>query len=650
MSGVKTFALFLLSLSTAVSTFSQDDLPFYPGGTYREEILPPDSLLGVPLGHRPARYDEVIRYITVLADQSPRVSLVATGATHEGRTLYYLLISSEANLARIEEVRETVARLADPRGVSAEEASSLSEDTPAVVWLGYGIHGDELSSVDAALQVAYQLAAGTDEATMKLLDGLVVCIDPIQNPDGRERFLSQMEQWAGVVPSDDRLSIHHTGMWPYGRGNHYLFDLNRDWIMLVHPESRARVGAITHWNPQLVVDSHEMGAYDTYLFSPPREPINTNIGSNLRRWLSVFAADHAKAFDRYGWSYYTREWNDQWYPGYGSAWGQYLGAVGILYEQAGVDGSLIKKPDGTTMRYRETVHHHVVSSLANLTTAAERRADLLHDFASLKRSMLRKRSNDPAVFYLVPGENRTRIHRLIEVLLAQGIRVSATDREARVSNLHDTRGNQHSSVQLPAGTFVVSLDQPAGILAKAILEFDPRMITSFLEEERKSLEKKGRPRMYDVSAWSLPMAYDITAYWSADRSDISAAAVDSLSEPAGSVHGGRPAYGFLFDCRDDRAPHALSMLLAGGFRVRSAREPFRIEGRSYGRGAVLLRLSENPDTLYQAVERVADAAGITVHSVNNALSTEGPDLGGNDFVLLREPRIALIGGPEVSTT
>ena len=156
--------------------------------------------------------------------------------------------------------------------------------------------------------------------------------------------------------------------------------------------------------------------------------------------------------------------------------------------------------------------------------------------------------------------------------------------------------------------------------------------------------------MYDVSAWSLPMAYDITAYWSADRSDVSAAAVDSLSEPAGSVHGGRPAYGFLFDCRDDRAPHALSMLLAGGFRVRSAREPFRIEGRSYGRGAVLLRLSENPDTLYQAVERVADAAGITIHSLNTALSTEGPDLGGNDFVLLREPRIALIGGPEVSTT
>ena len=645
---LKTLPAVLLALGMSITARSQPTPAITVGGAYDERVFPPDSSLGFPLGHRPARYVEVVRTIRLLAEQSPRVVLVESGTTHEGRMLYYLLISSVENLARIDEIRETISRLADPRHPSMDH--SVLAGTPAVVWMGYGIHGDELSSVDAALQVAYQLGAGTDEATMTLLEELVVCIDPVQNPDGRERFLSQMEQWSGVVPSSDRQSIHHTGVWPYGRGNHYLYDLNRDWFTLVHPETRARVRAIADWNPQVVVDSHEMGAYDTYLFSPPREPINANIGENVRKWGQLFAAEQASAFDRYGWSYYTREWSDQWFPGYGSAWSEFLGAVGILYEQAGVDGSLVKRPDGTIMRYPETVHHHVVSSLANLTTAAGHRLDLLRDFGAAKRSMVKKRNGGPAVFYLVPGGNGGRLDRLVEVLLGQGIEVSVAEQDVDASDLTDVRGTRHRSKRLPAGTYVVSLEQPAGILARAILEFDPRMITSFLREERTSLEKHGRSKMYDVSAWSLPMAYDVEAYWSGRSPSGSLSAVHSLAVPRGSLQGSDPAFGFVFDYQDDRSVAALSMLLGDGFKVRSAREPFSLEGRSYGRGAILLRRNENPDTLRGAVLRVAEATGITIQGVSSALSTSGPDLGGNDFVLLDEPRIALVAGPEVSTT
>jgi hypothetical protein len=644
----KALTLVVLALVMSMPVYSQPASTFFPGGTYNEGVHPPDSSLGFPLGQRPARYAEVVRTIRLLAEQSSRVVLVESGATHEGRKLYYLLISSEENLRRIDAIRETIARLADPSSTAPDR--DVLARTPAVVWMGYGIHGDELSSVDAALQVAYQLGAGTDRATQDLLDQLVICIDPVQNPDGRERFLSQMEQWRGAVPSSDRQSMQHTGMWPYGRGNHYLFDLNRDWFMLVHPESRARVRAIADWNPQVVVDSHEMGAYDTYLFSPPREPINTNIGENVRKWGKVFAAEQASAFDNYGWSYYTREWSDHWYPGYGSAWGEFLGAVGILYEQAGVDGSLVKKPDGTIMRYPETVHHHFVSSLANLKTAASHRTDLLRDFSFSKRLLLENRTGFPVVFYLVPGKNLSRLRRLVEVLLGQGIDVSVTQQEMAVSDLHDVEGARHGSKRLPAGTYVVSLEQPAGLLAKAILEFDPRMITAFLQEERKSLEKHGRSKMYDVTAWSLPMAYDIEAYWSRTRPSGPISPVKSLTPLRGSVQGNDPAYGFLFDYQDDRSVAALSLFLEDGLKVRSAREPFSLEGRSYDRGAILLRRNENPDTLVKAVVRVAQSTGVTIDGVNSALSASGPDLGGNDFVLLEEPRIALVAGPEVSTT
>ena len=297
------------------------------------------------------------------------------GETTEHRPQYYLTISDPANIAELDRIRADHMRLADPRTLTEPAAKTLAKTLPAVVWIGYGIHGDELSSVDAAMNVAYQLAAGTDTTTLLLLKNLVVCLDPMENPDGRERFLAQLQQWSGTVENTDAQSIHHSGIWPGGRGSHYLFDLNRDWFALTHPETRARVQTVVEWHPQVFIDAHEMGAYDTYLFSPPREPINPHVSPDGRAWWTVFSKDQARAFDRFGWSYYTREWNDDWYPGYANSWGHYLDAVGILYEQAGVEGTMVVRPDGTTLRYRETVHHHVVSSLANCQTAARHRED-----------------------------------------------------------------------------------------------------------------------------------------------------------------------------------------------------------------------------------------------------------------------------------
>jgi hypothetical protein len=175
-------------------------------------------------------------------------------------------------------------------------------------------------------------------------------------------------------------------VWPYGRGNHYLFDLNRDWFATVNPESRAKIKTILEWNPQFFTDCHEMGPLNTYLFSPPREPFNPFMISQIHKWWKVFAGDQAAWFDRYGWSYYTRDWNEEFYPGYGSSWGIYIGAIGMLYEQAGVDGSLVKRRDGTVMTFRESVHHQFTSSLANIVTVADNRQALLEDYYKEKKS------------------------------------------------------------------------------------------------------------------------------------------------------------------------------------------------------------------------------------------------------------------------
>ena len=306
------------------------NVPFFKGGSYRADIQSPTEFLGFELGGRSITHSEVMSYFTYLSETASNAQLNVYAHSFEGRELVYLVVTSEKNFDRLEEIRSQMADLAHLK-VNTTQAEKLIKALPTIAWLGYGIHGDEVSSVDASVYLAYQLLAGRDRTTRNILDNMVVCIDPMQNPDGRMRFVKQMEQYNSVIPSGDIQSLHHRGVWPYGRGNHYLFDLNRDWFLLVHPETRGRVEGILKWNPQFVLDCHEMGPYDTYLFSPPREPFNPFLPKETFKWWDQFAKDQAKAFDEQGWSYYTREWNEEMYPGYGSSWPMFLGAIGVLY-------------------------------------------------------------------------------------------------------------------------------------------------------------------------------------------------------------------------------------------------------------------------------------------------------------------------------
>lgn len=626
--------------------------PFFPGGTYEATISEPDGVLGYPLGSKPVNYNEVVRYLEHLVEASPRVQLKKYAETYEGRALYYIIISSQKNIERLEEIKTSTARLADPRKLQSEkEALSLIENTPAVAWLAYCIHGSELSPTDAALQLAYQLTAGTDSLTEKLRDELIIIIDPLQNPDGRERYVSQLNQLAGTVPNLDVQSLQHGGFWPWGRGNHYLFDLNRDWLSLVHPETRGKVRAFFEWNPQLFVDAHEMGSFNTFLSVPPNEPYNPNITKTIEKWWKIFSRDQAHAFDQYGWSYYTREWYDAWYPGFGSHWALYTCAVGILYEQAGVQGSLLKQPDGNILSYRESVHHHFVSSMANLTTAANHRKELLQDFyREKKRAIEDKRAHPARAFIFSPGENATKTNHFIETLLLQDIEVYIAENDFVANDLHDIWGQTIKEKRFPRNTYIVPLDQPMRPLIQTILEFDPRIPDSILVEERHELERNRSSRIYEVTAWSVPIAYNLDAYWTGKKVQKKTKPINKIETPQGKVIHPNSQYGYLFDYTNDAAVSALIIFLQTGYKVRVAEEPFRIEGISFPRGTVLLRNQGNPEELHEFVHKVAKEAGIIIYGVNTALSEEGPDLGGEQFRLLKLPRIGIVAGSSIDFT
>ncbi len=488
------------------------DVEPFPGAAYDPAVPAPESLLGFRPGDRAAFPAEIERCLAVWTKASPRARLHEYARSHEGRALYVVIVSSPENLARIDDVKAGAGRLADPRGLSDADGDALVKSQPAVAWMAYSIHGDETSGSDAALAVLYHLIAGTGDDVARILEEVVVLVDPMQNPDGRHRYLQQVAEHRATAPNVDDQSLIHSGYWPWGRTNHYLFDLNRDWILGVNPESRGRIAAAGGWHPHLMVDAHEMGSQSTYLFSPQRDPRNPHVPPWLPAWSATFAREQARAFDRRGWVYYTGEWNEGWYPGYTDAWGGFRGAVGILYEQASFTEDGVRQANSEVVTYRQAVAQQAISSLANLTTLAENRQAVLADYLAGRRAALS--ASGPyagRTFAVLPSANRSRLRAFLDLMDLQGFEVYVTRAETTAGPSVDPFGRRGERTVLPAGTYLIPNRQPEAHLIATMLEFDARMPRGYLERERKSILRDGSSTIYDLTAWNLTMKYGLEA-------------------------------------------------------------------------------------------------------------------------------------------
>lgn len=615
------------------------DVPFFPGATYDPAITPPEACLGHPVGERLAPPAAILGCFQAWAEQSPRVRIEPYARTYEGRDLVRVIVTSPENHARLDDILAGLGALADPRGASPAELDRIVRESPAVGWFGYSIHGDETSGADASVAFGHHLIAALDAGVPELLEQVVVVIDPVMNPDGRARIVSQVEQSASLVPNLNDTSMHR-GRWPWGRGNHYLFDMNRDWLVGVAPETRGRWQGIQRFRPQLLVDAHEMGARNTYLFYPYADPVNPHLASTLVPWQRVFAADHGRAFDGHGWAYYTREWADGWFPGYTDAWAGLSGAIGILYEQARTGGQTLRRPWGQHLTYRESVHAQAVSSLSNLGTLARNREAILGDYLADKRRWL---GAGERVFALRPGRTPDRERHLLRTLMRQGVEVyraeeAFTARDARTS-LGETRG----ALELPAGTYLVSTAQPRGALVRAALELDTRFSGEFLAEERAELERKGASKIYDVTAWNLGQTFGLDVYW-LDEPRVSRAQVTALDEPAPGIAAAEgQAYAWVVDGRDDASVRFAVQALERGIVVHVADHAFETAGQRFARGSLLIRAGDNEPGVDARVAEAAAVAGVRVVATGTGRAPgEGPDLGGGHFRLLHLPRIGVL--------
>ncbi|HSR70286.1 MAG TPA: M14 family metallopeptidase [Acidobacteriota bacterium] len=604
------------------------------GVEYSSEIPAPQDVIGHEVGTRHTRPHQLVDYYRAVAQASDRVIVRQHGTTYEGRPLVHALVTSPSNHARLEEIRQANLALSDPSGSPSD---SRLASQPAVIWLGYSVHGNEATGSEAALLTLYHLAAGEGQPVEEALENLVIILDPSFNPDGRARFVNWVNANRGRVATIDSQDREHNEPWPGGRTNHYWFDLNRDWLPAQLKESQARLQVFHHWRPQVLTDHHEMGGDRTFFFQPGI-PSRNNPYTPRRTFelTAEMATYHARRLERIGALYYTEESFDDFYYGKGSTYPDVNGAVGILFEQ-GSSRALRRSTDLGELTYAYGVRNQFSASLSTIEAAVAMRPRLLahmRDFYAQAPEMARQ---EPVKGYIfsIQGSQRTRGQALAQMLRRHRIRIHELARDVEIG------GRAFASGQ----AYVVPLDQPQIRLIKALFE----TVTEFDDV-----------LFYDVSTWVMPMAFDVDyAAWEAGLSGLMGDPVEEAILDGGRLEGSSD-YAYLMPWGGFYAPRALYKIQQAGLYPRLATRDFqaRVGGavRSFAAGTVVIPLrprdaqaSLSPAEVRSLLEEVVGQDHVELVAVEGGLTPSGPDLGGPSMEVLSKPSVAVLSGRGTSS-
>ncbi len=620
----------ILTLSAhAQDVFDLERFAFAPGVPVDESIPSPSSFLGYELGTQFTVYSDVVAFLHAVSEASDRISIHEYGRTYENRALHYLVITSPGNHAQVDALRENNLRLADP-ALSDAEAEQLIAEQPVVSWLSYNVHGNEPSSAEAAMQVIYHLAAAQDDATTDLLDRSVVIIDPTINPDGRDRYVNWYRSVQSHVLNQNAGDLEHAEPWPGGRTNHYWFDLNRDWVWLVHPESRGRLAAYQEWLPQIHVDYHEQGYNSNYFTMPGQTPRNLNLPDEYDDWAEVFGQANARAFDEAQLNYFTRESFDFFYPGYGSSYPSILGAIGMLTEQGGGSRAAraVATNDGYVLSLRQRVFDHYTTSMAALRASVENRAELLTYF---RRFFTQAANKSRTSAYLIKDDGGNGyVYDTIRLLLDHGVEVNRATDDFTVRQANDYWDGTASARNFDAGTFIVRTNQARHVLINTLMQREMAIEDSV---------------MYDMATWSIPLAYNLDAAWTESDVRVSSERLAEAPKYDFGVEHPDAGYAFVIDWNQRHAPRALAMLWNSDYRVRSVRKTFTVDGRTFSRGTLIVlqgRNREKAETVEDDMARIAEDARVRIVGFDSGRVDDGIDLASSHSRPVAEPRVALV--------
>jgi hypothetical protein len=651
------------------------DFSFYSHAPYRAGVPRPESILGYDVGTWHTQYAQQERVLLAIAAAAgDRVRVEEIGVTSERRTMRIFLVSAPENIARLDAIRADLDRLADPRGASSAALNEALARTPAVVWFSGSVHGDEVPGFEASMQLLYHFAATEDPETLALMRDAVVVINPSSNPDGHERF----SVWSNsiAVGSKERQALEQQRGQPWtisGRFNHYRFDMNRDLMAMTQREVQAIVGGMLRWHPMVTADLH--GYTSTYYMAPAARPVNANISAWPYKWSEAIGRGNADAFDRYGWLYFVRDAFDLYYPGYYDSWPALTGAMGTTYETDGGPALLKQRSDGTLLSLRDGIAKHYVASLATFATAARHAREMVRDYAAFRQKAVADgRSGTMKRVVLVPGSDPARAAELAAALLRAGVEVTRTTGAFSSARAHSYSQDGVRVRSFPAGAYVVEMAQPQGKVAKAVLEPDPELDPEFAKRQLERFERnKARSpeagdsegyEFYDVSAWALPVAFGVEAWWTEDAPAVPGTALSLTGGvhlngevlphaiPGGIVEGRNARAAYLWKNDRNGAGKLTARLLQDGYRVAVAGAPVQVGSTTWPRGTWVAYVSRNDSTLAPRLDALAREAGVEVHGVNTAFpESEQYGIGNGGAVgSLRAPRIALVGETGISQT
>lgn len=632
----------LLFFCCLLDANADTEYDLWAGAKYQSDIPTHSDVLGYQVGERITNHADMIRFFEALEKAAPdRIKIFEYARTWEGRKLIYVAIGNPSNIAGLDAFANDMAKLADPRETSATQANAIIESTPASVWLEYGVHGNEISSTDAAMMTAYHLlAAPSDPVNQKILSDTIVFIDPLQNPDGRDRFTSRYYSTVGLEHSSDRISAEHNEPWPNGRSNHYLFDMNRDWLAITQPETAGRIKALTHYKPLVVIDLHEMGGDQSYYFAPAAQPFNPFMTQDQIDNIELVGRNNGKYFDQYGFDYFTREVFDAFYPGYGDSWPVFYGAAASTYEVSSSRGEIYARKDGKNLTYKNTVQRHFIASISTAEAVADNRKKLLSDFYQYQVSAIDQgKQNKQRVFVISNQPDRAGAHRLATLMAQHGVEVF------RANDAFKACGNSY-----PAGSYYIDTAQPRGRFVTTTFNQQVDMSKSFVDEQERRRARNLHDEIYDVTGWALPLMFNIDTDSCNSAVNVAGSQVNSDDKLAGSVQANDNAVAYIVPWGDMAAGRFLTAALQQGLTIKSSDKAFQLDNKKhYPAGSLIVERSSNPDNLSELITNIATQSGAQVDAISSSWVINGPSFGSGNTVTMTAPKVAMAWDNPVSS-
>ena len=637
------FYLLIISTTFSFTLLASELESMWTDSEYNNEIPTFNQVLGYDVGEKITSYPDMLRYFETLERAAPKqVKLFEYGRTWEGRKLIYAAIGNSDNIANLDDFADKMQKLSDPRITDNKAAQQLIDQLPSSVWLGYGVHGNEISSTDAAMMTAYHLlAAPTEPTNRKILKNTLVFIDPLQNPDGRSRFTSRYYATVGLEHSNDRLSAEHNEPWPSGRSNHYLFDMNRDWLAITQPETAGRIKAMNHYRPLVVIDLHEMGGDSSYYFSPAAQPFNPHMTKTQIDNMTAIGRNNGKHFDHYGFDYFTREVFDAFYPGYGDSWPTFYGASASTYEVSSSRGEVFKKKTGKTLTYKNTVQRHFIASISTAEGVADNHSKLLNDYYNYQKSAIKEgKNNKKSRVYILPNKrNIAGGHRLATLMAQHDVEVKQADKAFKLC------GKTYQ-----AGAYLIDSAQPKGRFVKTTFSKQVDMAKDFIKEQERLRARKLEDEIYDVTGWSLPLMFDVDVDTCGKTVKVESHLIKKGDKLVGNVINPNATVAYIVPWGDMAAGRFLTAALQQNIIVKSADKAFVLENEyKFSAGTLIIEKRSNDDELATKIAQIAKESGAQVQGVNSSWVTQGPSFGSSHTVTMTAPKIAMAWDEPVSS-